>query len=100
MFRNEMEVYPFLLSMDKYQVCASGRHSLDNRCNYHLELLKSPLPLRLAVDVKGDIKKPKISLGEVKYAELYKPEKQNQLQARILAVKKLVRESLEANVKQ
>lgn len=98
-FRNELEIYPFLLSMDKYQVCASGIQSLDSRCNYHLELLKSPLPIRLAVDVKGDIKKPKIELGSVKYAELYNPEKQNQLQARTMAVKKLVRESLEANVR-
>lgn len=99
LFQNELELYPFLLTMDKYQVCASGRHSLDNRCNYHLELLKSPLPVRLAVDVKGSIKKPKIELGKVQYAEMYKPEKQNQLQNRVLAIKKLVRESLEKNVK-
>lgn len=98
-FRDELELYPFLLSIDKYQMCASGFQSLDSRCNYHLELLKSPLPIRIAVDVKGTIKKPKIELGSIKYAELYKPEKQNKLQAQTMAIKKMVRESLEANVR-
>lgn len=98
-FRNELEVYPFLLSMDKYQVCVAGRHTLDNNCNYHLELLKSPLPMRLAVDVKGNIKKPKISLGSVRYAELFKPEKQNKVQERTLEIKNQVRQALERNVR-
>jgi len=98
-FRNELEVYPFLLSMDKYQVCVAGRHTLDNNCNYHLELLKSPLPMRLAVDVKGNIKKPKISLGSVRYAELFKPEKQNKLQERTMEIKRQVRQALERNVR-
>ena len=98
-FRNEIEVFPFLVSMDKYQVCVAGRHTLDNNCNYHLELLKCPLPVRLAVDVKGTIKKPKISLGKVRYAELFKPEKQNKVQERTLEIKKQVRQALERNVR-
>ncbi|MBQ7711547.1 MAG: hypothetical protein IJT39_06955 [Bacteroidales bacterium] len=98
-FRNELEVFPFLLSMDKYQVCVAGRHTLDNNCNYHLELLKCPLPVRLAVDVKGDLKKPKISLGKVRYAELFKPEKQNKVQERTMEIKRQVRQALERNVR-
>lgn len=98
-FRNELDVYPFLLSMDRYQVCVSGRHSLDNKCNYHLELLHSPLPIRLAVDVKGTLTKPSISLSKVRYANLFKPEKQNKLQERTMSIKRQVREALERNVK-
>jgi len=98
-FRNELEVFPFLLSMDKYQVCVAGRHTLDNRCNYHLELLKSPLPVRLAVDVKGSLSKPKIELGKVRYANLFKPEKQNKVQERTMEIKRQVRQSLERNVR-
>lgn len=98
-FRKEIKVYPFLLNVGRYQLCAGGSHMLDNRCNYHLELIKCPLPVRLAVDVKGTLDKPQISLGSVRYAELYKPEKQNAVQARTLEIKKLVRQALEANVK-
>lgn len=97
--RNEVRLYPFLLNLHSYQLCIDGRHTLDNNCNYHLELLRSPLPVRLAVDVGGNLGHPNISLGKVQYAELYKPEKQNQLQTRTLEIKKLVRQALEANVR-
>ena len=98
-FRKEIEVFPFLLNLHNYQLCIGGRHTLDNNCNYHLELLKCPLPVRLAVDVKGDLKKPKISLGKVRYAELFKPEKQNKVQERTMEIKRQVRQALERNVR-
>ncbi len=98
-FRKEIEVFPFLLDLNKYRLCVGGRHTLDNACNYHLELLKCPLPVRLAVDVNGTLAKPNIKLGSVKYAELYKPEKRDALQTRTLAIKQMVREALEANVR-
>lgn len=98
-FRKEVIVYPFLLSLHNYQLCIGGRHTLTNDCNYHLELIKCPLPVRLAVDVNGKLQKPNIQLGKVQYAELYKPEKQNALQSRTLQLKNLVRQALEANVR-
>lgn len=98
-FRKEIIVYPFLLNVHNYGLCVGGRHTLDNACNYHVELLKCPLPVRLAVDVKGNLDNPKISLGQVKYAELYKPEKQDAVQARTLELKKMIRQALESNVR-
>lgn len=99
-FDREAEVYPFVVSMDKYQVCASGRHTLDNAYNYHLEILKSPLPTRIGVDVSGVLPKLNFKLGKVKYAELYNPEKQNAVQHRTMALKNLIRQSLEGNVRE
>ena len=98
-FRKEIEVFPFLLNLHNYQLCIGGRHTLDNNCNYHLELIQCPLPVRLAVDVKGNLSKPQIQLGSVQYADLYRPEKHYNLQARTLQIKKLVRQALEANVR-
>ncbi|MDY5969562.1 MAG: AsmA-like C-terminal region-containing protein [Bacteroidales bacterium] len=99
-FRKEVEVFPFLLTMDKYQVCAAGRHNLDNNYDYHLEILKSPLPMRLALDVKGVMPKLGFSLSKCRYAELFKPEKRNDVQEQTLKLKRMIRESLEANVKE
>ena len=99
LFKNEIEMYPSMLSMDKYQVCVSGFQSLADACNYHLEILKCPLPFRLAVDVKG-IKPFKIKLGKVNYAKMYVPEKRNAVQAQTLELKQLIRQSLERNVKE
>lgn len=98
-FRKEIVVYPFLLNLHNYQLCVGGRHTLDNACNYHLELIKCPLPVRLAVDVNGSLSKPKIGLGKVQYAELYKPEKRDEVQTRTLELKKMIRQALESNVK-
>lgn len=98
-FRKEVEMYPFEISMDKYQVVASGRHNLNNSYDYHLEIVQSPLPNRLAVDVLGVMPKLGFKLSKCRYAEMYKPEKRNELQKQTLEMKALIRKSLEANVK-
>lgn len=98
-FRKEIIVYPFLLGLHNYQLCIGGRHTLDNNCNYHLELIKCPLPVRLAVDVNGKLQKPNIKLGSVQYADMYKPERRDELQSRTLELKRMVRQALEANVR-
>ena len=98
-FRKEVEVYPFLLNIGKYQLCASGKHNLDNVCNYHVELLKNPLLAKVGVDIKGPLSSPKITLGEVRYADLYRPEKQGVVEKRTLELKRMIREALEANVR-
>lgn len=98
-FRNEITVYPFLLDLHHYRLCIGGQHTLDNNCNYHLELLKCPLPARLAVDVKGTLTEPAITLGKIQYAELYNPKRQNKIAARTMEIKRLVRQALEDNVR-
>lgn len=94
-----IEVYPFLLNIGKYQICASGMHSLDNKCGYHVELLKNPLMAKVGVDIKGDIANPKITLGSVRYADYYKPEKQGVVEKQTLELKRQLKEALEAKVR-
>ena len=98
-FRKEIEVYPFLLNIGNYQLCASGKHNLSGACNYHLELLKNPLLAKVGVDVKGTLSNPKITLGEVRYADLYRPEKHGDVEKRTLELKQMIKEALEANVR-
>jgi len=98
-FRKNIDVFPFLLNLHNYQLCIAGRHNLQNNCNYHLELTKCPLPMRLAIDVKGNISKPQIELGQLIYSDMYIPEKSDAFQQRTLELKRLVRQALEANVR-
>lgn len=95
----EVEIFPFLLNVGSYQVCISGLQGVDKSCNYHLELLKNPLLAKVGVDVKGTILSPKISLGKVLYADLFRPKKQGVAEKRALEVKRKVREALEVNVR-
>ena len=98
-FRNEVDLYPFLISMDKWQAVLSGRHNLDNSFNYHISLTDCPLPVRLGLDVKGTFDDLKFALVPCKYKALYKPEKQGATEKQTLALKKLISDSLKGNVK-
>ena len=95
----EIEVLPFLLSMGSYQICISGVQQFNKDCVYHLELLKNPLLAKVGVDVKGSITKPKISLGKVIYADLFRPKRHGVAEKKALEIKNKVRQALEANVR-
>ena len=97
--RREIEVFPFLINIGNYQLCASGKHLLSGECGYHLELLKNPLLAKVGVDVHGTLKDPKITLGEIRYADLYKPSRRGEVEKRTLEMKRKVREALESNVR-
>ncbi len=100
-FRNNLEVYPFLLSLHKYQIVAEGRHDLDNNYDYHVEIVESPLPVRLAVDVFGTMPKLKFDISpKLRYKNLYRPSKRNDADKATLRLKENIRKALEANVKQ
>lgn len=100
-FRKELEVYPFLLSLHKYQIVAEGRHSLSNNYDYHVEIVQSPLPVRLAVDVLGTMPKLNFAVSpKLRYKNLYRPSKRNDVDEQVLRLKRMIRESLEANVKE
>lgn len=98
-FRKEIEVFPFLINIGSYAICASGKHTLDNTCAYHLELLKNPLLAKVGVDIKGNLSSPKISLGPVIYGDFYKPEKKGAASKKALELKAAIRQALEKNVR-
>ncbi len=98
-FRDEVDLYPFLIAMDKWQAVLSGRHNLDNSFNYHISLTDCPLPTRLGLDVKGTFDDLKFALVPCKYKALYKPEKQGATEKQTLALKKIISDSLKDNVK-
>ncbi|MBR1766750.1 MAG: hypothetical protein IJ745_06920 [Bacteroidales bacterium] len=95
----EIEVLPFLLNVGSYQICASGVQGVDKSCSYHLELLKNPLLAKVGVDVRGSLVNPKISLGKVIYADLFRPKRQGVAEKKALEIKTKVRQALEANVR-
>lgn len=47
---NQVEIFPFMLAMDKYRAGVGGKQQLDGSFNYHISLLK---PLKLGLDVYG-----------------------------------------------
>ncbi len=99
LFKNEIDLYPFLIVMDNYKAVISGRHNTDNHFNYHISVTDSPLPTRLGLNISGTIDDLKYDVVPCKYKHLYNPKKQGALEKRTLRLKKLISESLKENVK-
>lgn len=93
-FREEIDVYPFLIVMDRYKAVVGGRHNLDMSFNYHISLVESPLPVRLGIDVRGDLENMSYSLARPRYAEFYRPAARGVVASRQLELRQLIRESL------
>ena len=71
---NVLEIFPFIINVDRYTVAASGIHNLDESYKYHISMIKSPLPLKFGVNVWGDsFDKMKFSLGKARYKNVNVP---------------------------
>ena len=65
---SRMEVFPFILEMDRYMLGLSGVQNMDMSFRYHASLIKSPLLVKLGLDVYGpDFDNMKFKLGKAKY---------------------------------
>lgn len=95
-FRNEVDIYPFLVSIDKWKAVLAGRHNLDMTCDYHMSLCA---PIRLGLEMQGSLNNPKFKLVECKYKTLFRPAKRGEVDARTLELKKKISDALKANVK-
>ena len=95
-FKNEIDVYPFLLSLDKYSAIIYGRHNLDMTYDYNISLLK---PLRIGLEIDGMGDRLKFKVGKPKYATLFKPEKQKVVESNVMELKTLINKTLQENVK-
>jgi len=98
-FKNEIDIYPFLIVMDKYKAVVAGRHNLDMSFDYHISVVDCPLPIKLGVDVKGTMDHLSYKLVPCKYAELYRPSSRKVVENKQLELRKMIREALINKVK-
>ena len=99
-FREEIDVYPFLIVMDRYQAVVGGRHNFDMSFNYHISVVDSPLPFRLGVDVSGTMDNLNYRVTSARYAELYRPVSRRAVQSHQLELRRIIREALITNIQQ
>ena len=64
---NQIELFPFIIEMDRYKAAVSGVQKLDMSFNYHISVLKSPIPFRLGINIFGTLDKFKFRLGRARY---------------------------------
>jgi len=98
-YKNEVDLYPFVISMGNYSAVVAGRYDLSQNYNAHIETLS---PIRLALKIRGntsDFDNMKFDLVPTKYSNLYKPEKRNVNQEYVMSLKRLISGSLKRTVK-
>lgn len=92
---NKIEVYPFLLEMDRYRVAVGGTHQLDMSFNYHISVLKSPVPFKLGVDVTGNMDDFKFKIVKCRYKDTFKPAKSAELDSTRMNIRKEIRAAIQ-----
>lgn len=67
---NMMEVFPFVLNLDRYTLALSGKQNLDMSFRYHASIIRSPIIIKLGVDLYGtDFDHMKFKIGRPKYKD-------------------------------
>lgn len=94
-YKDEIDIYPFCLTIDKYMAAVGGHHNLDMSFDYHISLLK---PLYIGVDVKGTFEDLKIKLAKCRYAQDFRPIIHKDVETQNASLKKLINEALKRSV--
>ena len=64
---SRLEIFPFILDIDRYVLAMSGIQNLDSSFKYHVSVIESPLPFRVGIDLWGDFEDMKFKIGKAKY---------------------------------
>lgn len=64
-----LNIYPFLVDIDRYKLGVMGYNDLDFNLNYHISVLKSPIPFKFGINIKGTPEHMKIRLGGAKFKD-------------------------------
>lgn len=66
---NMVQLYPFVLNIDRYKLGIMGHNDLNFNLNYHISVLKSPIPFKFGINLKGTADSPKIRFGGAKFKD-------------------------------
>lgn len=65
---NTLEVFPFIVDIDRYTLALSGKHNLDQSFRYHASIIRSPMVFKVGVDLYGpNFDEMKFKIGKPKY---------------------------------
>lgn len=75
---SRLDLFPFVFDIDRYRIGVSGSNDLKFNLDYHIAVLKSPLPFRFGINIKGRPGHLRFSLGRAHFNE-YKAYSQREL---------------------
>ena len=77
--------------MDRYKAAIAGKHNLDMSFNYHISILKSPVPFKMGINITGNLEDYKIRLGKAKLKDLTATTRTEAVDSTSLSILKQIR---------
>ena len=77
----QIEIFPSMVTVDRYKVAIGGRHNLDLTYDYHVSILKSPMPFKAGIDLKGTEEDMDFKITKAKYKYLFSTKERQQKKA-------------------
>ena len=77
-----------------------GTHNIDLTFNYHLSVLKSPVPFKLGIDITGNLDNFKYKITKCKYKDIFKPTKQAELDSTRKNIRKDIRDAVRKQIEE
>ncbi len=91
-------IFPFKVSVDRYVAGVGGTQNLDMSFDYHISVLKSPIPFKLGLNITGTPEKMKFRLARAKYKDLFSPAKEKSLANTQINLRKQMEEGLQKTI--
>jgi hypothetical protein len=96
---NYLLLFPFVLSIDRYQAAVGGMQYLDRRFDYHISILKWPVPLiKIGLNLTGTPDDMKIRLAKRLYSDLDDPVKKHSLYGHLFNVRDELEKQLKKDI--
>ena len=64
-----LQIFPFAFDIDRYRLGIAGYNDLNLNFDYHISVLKSPIPFKFGITIKFNPDKFKVRFGGAKYKE-------------------------------
>jgi uncharacterized protein involved in outer membrane biogenesis len=90
-FKNAtIEVFPSVITVDRYRVAIGGQHKMDMTYDYHISILKSPMPFKAGIDIKGTDDDLDFKITKAKYKRLFSTKERQRQKADSTLIKRKI----------
>ena len=68
--------------------------------NYHLSVLKSPVPFKLGIDITGNLDDFKYKITKCKYKDIFKPAREAEMDSIRIDIRKEIRAAIRKQIEE
>ena len=85
-----IEVFPSVITVDRYKFAVGGQHKMDMTYDYHISILKSPMPFKAGIDITGTDDDLDFKITKAKYKRLFSTKERQRRKADSTVIKRKI----------